>query len=109
MKNINYKLNYSTNSDSLILKFELPGKAKEDVKVSVTENGVRLTVNDLIYVAHFKDHTSYMENFRSPLQQTSFWEEKPLDIRSAKATMKNGLLTLEIPFEKEKENHLTIE
>lgn len=86
------------NETNLKLSFELPGKTREDVKLSFKEQyeGDYLSV-----FVNGKEHQALISNA---------WQNyKAFDFNKTKATMKNGLLDVEIPFEKEKENFVTIE
>jgi HSP20 family molecular chaperone IbpA len=85
------------NETNLKLSFELPGKAKEDVKLTFTQDYGGDYLN--IFVDG-KKHEALISN---PWQRWDFNFDK------TKATMKNGLLDVEIPFDQEKENSITIE
>jgi len=85
------------NETNLKLSFELPGKSKEDVKLSFTQDygGDYLNI--------------FADSKKHQLQISTGWQSLDFAFNKTKATMKNGLLDVEIPFEQEKENSITIE
>jgi len=82
-------------TDQLVLKFELAGKTKENVKLSYQEGVLTLKVDEKnLYPIDIYD-----------LQE---WNEE-YDSENVKASMKEGLLAVTIPKKKQIENQIKIE
>lgn len=90
-------LRYSKEStnDQLILKFELAGKTKENVKLSYKDGLLTLKVDEKnIYPVDLYDIYNWDQEY---------------DSDNLKANMKEGLLSITIPKKKEIENQIKIE
>jgi len=90
-------LRYSKEStnDQLILKFELAGKTKENVKLSYKDGLLTLKIDEKnIYPVDLYDIYNWDQEY---------------DSDNLKANMKEGLLSIFIPKKKEIENQISIE
>jgi len=90
-------LRYSKEStnDQLILKFELAGKTKENVKLSYKDGLLTLKIDEKnIYPVDLYDIYNWDQEY---------------DSDNLKANMKEGLLSITIPKKKEIENQIKIE
>jgi HSP20 family molecular chaperone IbpA len=84
---------YQSTNDGLIFNVELAGKSKEDVKIFKEENSIIINVNESKY------HISYED----------FLYAGKYDFDTPKAKMKNGLLTISVPFIKKEQKRIEIE
>jgi len=90
-------LRYSKEStkDQLVLKFELAGKTKENIKLSYKDGLLTLKIDEKnIYPVDLYDIYNWDEEY---------------DSDNLKANMKEGLLSVCIPKKKEIENQISIE
>ncbi|MDH5769077.1 MAG: Hsp20/alpha crystallin family protein [Nitrospirota bacterium] len=84
------------NKDEVIVKAELPGIAKEDVNVNITENTITLSgekkkeekVEKKDYYRLERSYGSFSRSFRLP---------SDVQTEKAKATFKDGLLEIRVP------------
>lgn len=94
----NYKTvryTYEPSDKEITFKFELPGKAKEDVKVYCKNKLINIKVKDKdSFNVDLDEHCHYYDN-------------EDYDVNSTTANMLNGLLTVKIP--KKQENQKLIE
>ena len=102
INNINMWYNYKTirytyepSDKEIVFKFELPGKAKEDVKVYCKNKTINVKVKD-------------KDSFNIDLEEHSYdYDDDGYDINNTSANMLNGLLTVKVP--KKQENQKLIE
>lgn len=84
-----------TTPDSLILKFELAGKTKENVKLTYTDGVLTIKIDEKnLYPIDLYDIYGWYEEY---------------DAENVKASMKEGLLAVTIPKKKQIENQIPIE
>lgn len=84
---------YQSTNDGLIFNVELAGKAKEDVKIFKEDNCIIIHVNDNKYSISYED----------------FIFANKYDFDTPKAKMKNGLLTINVPFVKKAQKQIEID
>ncbi len=68
--------------DAYHMTYELPGVKKQDVKLKVTKDALRLTAS--------KDSTDFVNEFTFPCD---------MDAEHVRATYENGLLNVEVPLD----------
>jgi HSP20 family molecular chaperone IbpA len=102
IKNISMWYNYKTvrytyepSDKEIVFNFELPGKAKEDVKVFCKNSLINIKVKD-------------KDNFNIDLDEHSHsYDSDEYDVNKITAKMLNGMLTVKVP--KKEENQRVIE
>lgn len=82
--------------DKFIVKAEMPGVNKEDVKLNLTENSIE------IYVHHEEAEEETKKNYlrrerRTISHQRSFSFPEKVDPSKSKAKLENGILKIEVP------------
>jgi len=90
-KKLHYR--YQQNNDGLIFNIELAGKSKEDVKVHKEDYAIVINIGDSKYYIGYED----------------FIYAPKYDFDTPKAKMKNGLLTITVPFIKKEQKQIEIE
>jgi len=90
-KKLHYR--YQQNNDGLIFNIELAGKSKEDVKVHKEDYAIVIDIEDSKYYIGYGD----------------FIYAAKYDFDTPKAKMKNGLLTITVPFIKKPQKQIEIE
>lgn len=90
-KTLTYK--YQSSNDGLIFNVELAGKSKEDVKIFKEDSDIVIVVDENKYIINY-DNFIYSSKY---------------DFDSPKAKMKNGLLTITVPFIKREQKRVEIE
>ena len=76
---------YEPSDKGIIFNFELPGKAKQDVKVFHKNNSLNIKVKN-------------KDTFNIDLDEYShYYSEEKYDFNKTKAKMLNGMLTVNIP------------
>ena len=89
---------YEPNAKELVLKFELPGTPKEDLKVFTCE--AKKVINVKI---------KERDNFNVDLQDyPHYYEGSEYDLSYMKAKMENGLLRLYIPKKVDKQKPIEV-
>lgn len=76
----------------LDIEIELPGVEKKDIDLKIHE--------DSFYLAAPRENVAYVANYATCC---------PIEPSKAKATYKNGLLAIEVPFLEIKEKHIKVE
>jgi len=94
MYNKTIRYSYESTDKELILKFELAGKSKDDVKIKYSKNTFNIKINEKDTYAVYFDKYEDIENY---------------NVDETKASMKNGLLSVYIPKKKERECDIKIE
>jgi len=84
---------YQSTNEGLVFSVELAGKSKDDVKVYKEDYALVVNVDDKKY------HIGYEDFVYAP----------KYDFDTPKAKMKNGLLTITVPFIKKTEKQIEIE
>lgn len=84
---------YQSTNDGLIFNVELAGKSKEDVKIFKEDHSIIINVNENKYSISYED----------------FVFAHKYDFDTPKAKMKNGLLTIIVPFIKKEQKRIEIE
>lgn len=84
---------YQSTNDGLIFNVELAGKSKEDVKIFKEDHSIIVHVNENKYSISYED----------------FVFAHKYDFDTPKAKMKNGLLTITVPFIKKEQKRIEIE
>ena len=96
-------------ADGVVLKLELPGINKEDVSVEVKDNLLTLKGERLLD-PKIKDDQYYRKERDFGKFNRSFSLQEPVKPDLIKASLKNGILTLEIPRpEEEKSKQVTVD
>jgi len=83
--NKDVRYTYQVKENELVIKFELAGKSKEDVKVYVDKGVLGIKVNNKYYYG--------IDN--------KFYDLNDFDFSASTATMKNGLLMVKVPVKEE--------
>jgi len=87
---------YEPSDQEIIFNLELPGKAKEDVKVFCKNNTLNVKVKD-------------KETFYIDLDEYShFYNDEEYDFSQTKAKMLNGMLTVNIPKKQEEQKLIEV-
>jgi HSP20 family protein len=92
----------------LLVRADLPGMRKEDVKVRVDDNGLQIEgerkqESEETHEGYYRSERSYGSFFRSiPLPEGT-------DIANVKAEFKDGVLEISMPAPAKKENGRTVE
>lgn len=84
---------YQSSNDGLIFNVELAGKSKEDIKIFKEDSAIVIVV----------DENKYTINYDKFIYSSKY------DFDSPKAKMKNGLLTITVPFIKREQKRVEIE
>lgn len=84
---------YQATNDGLIFNIELAGKSKEDVKVFKEDSAIIVNVDNNKYSIGYDDFI-YIHKY---------------DFDAPKAKMKNGLLTITVPYIKKEQKQVEIE
>ncbi|MGD2036564.1 MAG: Hsp20/alpha crystallin family protein [Desulfobacterales bacterium] len=96
-------------ADGIVLKIELPGINKEDVSVEVKDNVLTLKGERLLD-PKIKDDQYYRKERNFGKFNRSFSLQEPVKPDLIKASLKNGVLTLEVPRpEEEKSKQVTVD
>lgn len=102
MKKITYTVVQDSDAKNLVYEFNLAGKGREDVRVSLKSKQIHLSVNGCNYTVNPEDNNwCAYEIVRG--------RTNPLDLTNIKASMKNGLLTVKVPFAVQEEKQITID
>lgn len=102
MKNIAYTVSTDNDAKNLVYEFNLAGKAREDVRVSLKNKQIHLFVNNANYVVDPQHDNWY-------IYEQFVQNDNPLNFGQIKASMKNGLLTVKIPLAVEEEKPISID
>ncbi len=87
---------YEPSDKGIIFNFELPGKAKQDVKVFRKNNSLNIKVKN-------------KDTFNIDLDEYShYYSEEKYDFNKTKAKMLNGMLTVNIPKKQEQQQLIEI-
>ena len=87
---------YEPSDKEIIFNFELPGKAKQDVKVFCKNNSLNIKVKN-------------KDTFNIDLDEYShYYSEEKYDFNKTKAKMLNGMLTVNIPKKQEQQQLIEI-
>lgn len=87
---------YEPSDKGIIFNFELPGKAKQDVKVFHKNNSLNIKVKN-------------KDTFNIDLDEYShYYSEEKYDFNKTKAKMLNGMLTVNIPKKQEQQQLIEI-
>lgn len=86
--------NYSVKDNQCVINYFLAGKSKEDVQLILSDDETLLLEIDK---TRYETYLDYL------------YITQELDWKNAKASMKNGLLTVVVPFKKPVENTITID
>ena len=87
---------YEPSDKEIVFNFELPGKAKEDVKVFCKNNALNIKVKD-------------KDTFNIDLDEYShYYNDEEYDFNNTKAKMLNGMLTVNIPKKQEEQRLIEI-
>ncbi len=89
-------IDLSETKDGYLLKAELPGVAKEDVKITLTEDVLTLT-GEKKYEKESKDHNVHRSERVYGTFTRSFRLPGPVASDKVKAEYKDGVLTLSVP------------
>jgi HSP20 family protein len=93
----------------IVLKVELPGINKDDVSVEVKDNVLTLKGERLLD-PEIKDENYYRKERSFGKFSRSFSLQQPIKPDLIKASLKNGVLTVEIPrTEEEKAKQVTVD
>ena len=96
-------------ADGIVLKVELPDIHKEDVSVEVKDNVLTLKGERLLD-PNIKDDKYYRKERSFGKFSRSFSLQQPIKPDLIKASLKNGVLTVEIPRpEEEKAKQVTVD
>jgi len=85
----------SENKDNYTLRFEIPGMAKEDVKIWIEKD--MLMVSGEKKQELNKDEVRHLGERRFGKFERSFWVPQDADREKVKAEFDNGLLTVTVP------------
>lgn len=85
----------SENKDNYTLRFEIPGMAKEDVKIWIEKD--MLMVSGEKKQELEKDEVRHLGERRFGKFERSFWIPQDADREKVKAEFDNGLLTVTVP------------
>jgi len=85
----------SENKDNYTLRFEIPGMAKEDVKIWIEKD--MLMVSGEKKQELKKDEVRHLGERRFGKFERSFWIPQDADREKVKAEFDNGLLTVTVP------------
>jgi len=94
MYNKTIRYSYESTDKELVLKFELAGKSKDDVKIKYSNNAFNIKIDNKDTYAVYFDKYADIENY---------------NIDETKANMKNGMLSVFIPKKKERECDIKVE
>lgn len=94
MYNKTIRYSYESTDKELVLKFELAGKSKDDVKIKYSNNVFNIKIDNKDTYAVYFDKYADIENY---------------NIDETKANMKNGMLSVFIPKKKERECDIKVE
>jgi len=87
---------YEPSDKGIVFNFELPGKAKQDVKVFHKNNSLNIKVKN-------------KDTFNIDLDEYShYYSEEKYDFNKTKAKMLNGMLTVNIPKKQEQQQLIEI-
>ena len=87
---------YEPSDKEIVFNFELPGKAKEDVKVFCKNNALNIKVKN-------------KDTFNIDLDEYShYYNDEEYDFNNTKAKMLNGMLTVNIPKKQEEQRLIEI-
>jgi len=85
----------SESKDNYSLQFEIPGIAKEDVKIWIEKDMLMVTGEKKLDLK--KDEVRHLGERRYGKFERSFWIPEDADREKVKAEFDNGLLTVTIP------------
>lgn len=87
---------YEPSDKEIVFNFELPGKAKEDIKVFCKNNALNIKVKN-------------KDNFNIDLDEYSdYYNDEEYDFNNTKAKMLNGMLTVSIPKKQEEQKLIEV-
>ena len=90
-----HRMNLIDSGDALKFIAELPGVADKDMNLSVHQD--TLTLSAKRNISHEKDNTVYLSERENYDVQRRIARPVHVDAAKAKATLKNGLLTVILP------------
>lgn len=97
------RMNLIDKGDSLKFAAELPGVDEKDIDLSIHED--TLTLSAKRNIEHDKDHTIYLSERENYNIRRSVALPVRVDASKAKATFKNGLLSVDLPKVPESKPH----
>ncbi len=102
-------INLEETEDKFIVKAELPGMSKEDIKVQVTEDGILIS-GERKFEKEEKGKTYHRVEMAYGKFQRAIAFPAPVEPDKAKASYKDGILVIEVPkSEKAKPKEIEIE
>ena len=83
-------------NENLVLKIQIPGKSKEEVRLSMENDSLKVSISE-------------KENYFIDVSRYYYLGGYDYDLESIKASMKHGLLTVTVPKIKTKDKLIQIE